>query len=115
VGASLSRIRALRGAGLPVIVLGYWNVVEDGKVGQSDYGADGAAEAALATDQANDALREAANAADAIYLSSSAALKGADNQDDPTDLLTSDGDHPNARGHEAIAQAVYTTLPDPLH
>jgi len=115
VSASLSRIRAVRGAGLPVIVLGYWNVVEDGEVGHSDYGADGAAEAALATDQANEALREVAKAAGVIYLSTSAALKGADARDDPTELLTSDGDHPNARGHEAIAQAVYTALPDPLH
>ena len=112
VGASLSRIRVLRGAGRPVIVLGYWNVVEDGEVGHADYGTDGAAEAAIATDQANAALRQAAQAAGAVFLDTSAALNG---DGDPTDLLTSDGDHPNLRGHEAIAEALYTALPDPAH
>jgi acyl-CoA thioesterase-1 len=96
-------------------VLGYWNVVEDGDVGRSDYGADGAAEAAIATDQANTALRQAAQAAVAVFLDTSDALNGDDGDGDPTDLLTSDGDHPNRRGHEAIAQAVYSALPDPKH
>ena len=93
-----------------VVIFGYWNVVEDGDVGRSDYGDDGVAEAAAATKLCNEALRRAARGA--LYLDTTTALKGDSGEQDPTDLLAADGDHPNAAGHRAIAAAAYAILPD---
>jgi acyl-CoA thioesterase-1 len=86
-----------------VLVLGYWNVVEDGQVAQEDYGSDGVKKSIDATDDANSALQSAAKQTGATYISTDAAFHGADGSKDPTDLLASDGDHPNAAGHAAIA------------
>ncbi|GAB1691649.1 SGNH/GDSL hydrolase family protein [Krasilnikovia sp. M28-CT-15] len=113
VTAALTRVRELRGPGVEVLVVGYWNVVEDGDVARVDYGDDGVAEAASATRYTDDALRRAAAAGGAAYLDTSAAFKGADGRANPTALLAEDGDHPNARGQAAIAAAVYEALPDP--
>ena len=33
-------------------------------------------------------------------------FKGTDGKTDPTPLLAADGDHPSARGHQRIAQAL---------
>jgi lysophospholipase L1-like esterase len=93
-----------------VLVLGYWNVVEDGAVGQADYGDTGVAESVTATRYCNDALRRSATATGADFLDTTTAFKGADGDGDPTDLLAADGDHPNAAGHEAIATAVREAL-----
>jgi lysophospholipase L1-like esterase len=92
-----------------VLIFGYWNVVEDGDVGRADYGDEGVAEAAAATKYCNDALHRAASGA--IYVDTTTALKGGSGAADPTDLLAADGDHPNAAGHEAIAEAAYAALP----
>ncbi|WP_242625203.1 SGNH/GDSL hydrolase family protein [Krasilnikovia cinnamomea] len=113
ITAAVARVRELRGPDCEVLVLGYWNVVEDGDVARTDYGANGVAEAASATRYADDALRRAAAAGGAAYLDTSAALRGPDGRANPTDLLAEDGDHPNARGQEAIAAAVYDVLPHP--
>ena len=95
-----------------VLVLGYWNVVEDGKVAADAYGPDGVQKSVSATDYANDALRAAAQQTDAEYISTDAAFHGADGTEDPTGLLASDGDHPDAAGHAAIA-ALLPPLSDP--
>jgi acyl-CoA thioesterase I len=113
MAAAVTRIRALRGTTVTVLVLGYWNVVEDGAVGRADYGPGGTADAQAATHYADDALSEAAGAAGAQYLDTSPALKGDDGATDPTGLLAPDGDHPNARGHAAIAAAVHAAVPQP--
>ncbi|MCU7728641.1 SGNH/GDSL hydrolase family protein [Actinoplanes sp. KI2] len=98
---------------VPVIVLGYWNVVLDGQVGQQTYGPNGVKDAAQATSMINNALQAAASTnADAEYISTEPAFHGADGTDDPTDLLASDGDHPNAAGQAAIA-ALLPPLPAP--
>jgi acyl-CoA thioesterase-1 len=111
LAAVVSGIHALRGAGVHVLVFGYWDVVEDGDVGRSDYGEDGLAEAHSATTYANDAIRAAAAASGAKYVDTTAVFKGDTGERNPTALLASDGDHPNAAGHEAIAEAAYTVLP----
>jgi acyl-CoA thioesterase I len=90
----------------PVLVFGYWNVVEDGDVGRADYGDDGVAEAARATAACNEALRRAATSTGATYVDTAAAF-----QHDPTALLTADGDHPNATGHAALAAVAYAARP----
>lgn len=89
-----------------VIVLGYWNVVQDGKVGAEDYGPAGVRAAASATTYANDALMNAAQKTGATYVSTDVAFHGADGSQDPTGLLAPDGDHPNAAGHAAIAALI---------
>jgi acyl-CoA thioesterase-1 len=110
--ATLHRIRQAGGASVTVVVLGYWNVVEDGDVARADYDDAGTAEAAQITDQTNDALRQAA-AGLARYVPTAAVFKGPTGRGDPTGLLAADGDHPNARGHAAIAAALYAAAPHP--
>jgi acyl-CoA thioesterase-1 len=109
--ATLARIRQLDGAAVPIMVLGYWNVVEDGDVGRADYGSAEAAETVTITGYTNDAISAAASAGNALYVSTTASFRGADGTADPTGLLATDGDHPNAKGHEAIAAAVYAAEP----
>jgi len=104
IAALISSVRAVRPA-VPVLVLGYWNVVEDGDAGRRDYGDDGAAEAAAATTACDTALMRAAATAGARYIDTTAAFKGDTGDRDPTELLTADGDHPNAAGQQAIADA----------
>jgi acyl-CoA thioesterase-1 len=101
VTAVIDRVRPV-----PVIVLGYWNVVQDGRVGARSYGPDGVRGAAEATTYANDALRAAATEAGATYVPTEAAFHGDDGSRDPTGLLAPDGDHPNAAGHAAIAALI---------
>jgi acyl-CoA thioesterase-1 len=89
-----------------VVVLGYWNVVEDGAAARTDYDEAETAEADAATTVINEHLAAAARASWATYVSTRKVLKGADGSADPTGLLTADGDHPNAQGHAAIASAL---------
>ena len=88
---------------VPVVVLGYWNVVRDGQVGIAQYGADGMKAAVSATASANDALEDAARSTGATYVPTRVAFHGADEKTDATALLAADGDHPNALGHAKIA------------
>jgi lysophospholipase L1-like esterase len=104
VAAAVTAIRHLHN--VPVIVLGYWNVVQDGQVGAAAYGADGVRDAARATSLVNQALQEAAAQTGADYVSTAAAFHGDDGGRDPTGLLSPDGDHPNAAGQAAIAALI---------
>jgi lysophospholipase L1-like esterase len=101
VTASIRAIDAVRRT--TVLVLGYWNVVQDGHVAEASYGPSGVKRSITATEDANDGLRAAAQQTDATYISTGAAFHGSDGTRDPTGLLASDGDHPNAAGHAAIA------------
>ncbi|MBU2670661.1 SGNH/GDSL hydrolase family protein [Actinoplanes bogorensis] len=104
VAASVTQIRDARK--IPVIVLGYWNVVQDGQVGAANYGPDGVADATRATTLINQALQQAAAASGGTYVSTAEAFHGDDGTDDPTGLLAPDGDHPNAAGQAAIAALI---------
>jgi lysophospholipase L1-like esterase len=101
VVAAIRAIDAIRPT--TVLVLGYWNVVEDGQVAAGNYGSGGVQKSDSATQDANDALQAAAKQTGATYISTVAAFHGADGNQDPTALLAPDGDHPNAAGHAAIA------------
>ncbi|WP_255657335.1 SGNH/GDSL hydrolase family protein [Actinoplanes sp. L3-i22] len=103
-------IRQAHGSPVRILVLGYWNVVKDGAVGRAEYGPDGVRSAAAATRAGNAALQAAAAATGASYLATDVLFKGADRAGDPTGLLAADGDHPNAAGHEAIAEAVLASI-----
>ncbi len=109
-------VTTIRGDRTPapvVLVLGYWNVVKDGAVGLAQYGADGEKSAVQATRITNTALRAAAAKSGAGYVTTTPVFKGRSRDQDPTALLADDGDHPDAAGHEAIAQAVYAAQPTP--
>ncbi|MBM2623277.1 SGNH/GDSL hydrolase family protein [Actinoplanes sp. LDG1-06] len=96
---------------MPVVLVGYWNVMVDGQVAVSKYGADGVRDAARATDLVNDALSAAATRSGAVFVPTGAAFHGDGGEDDPTGLLAPDGDHPNAAGHAAIAAMLYARVP----
>jgi acyl-CoA thioesterase-1 len=102
--AVLRSVHDLR-PGVPVLVIGYWNVVEDGVAAGNDDSRRAAAGAATAA--CDHALREAAAATGATYVDTLPVFKGGTGTGDPTALLAADGDHPNAAGHEAIASAAY--------
>ena len=89
--------------GIRVVVADYWNVMRDGRVGLRTYGAWGESKAVQATTYANQGLARAASATGATLVSTYTAFKGSRGTADPTALLASDGDHPNARGHALIA------------
>ncbi len=112
VTATLQRIRSARRTPVSVVVLDYWNVVKDGRVGRAEYGAGGMAKALNATAYANRALHAAAQAQHAAYVSTRTAFRGRDDRQDPTPLLAADGDHPDARGHRRIAETVFGARPN---
>ena len=91
--------------GIHVVVADYWNVMRDGKVGLRTYGTWGESKAVQATTYADQGLARAATATGATLVSTYTAFKGSRGTGDPTALLASDGDHPNARGHAVIAAA----------
>ncbi|HUR74184.1 MAG TPA: SGNH/GDSL hydrolase family protein [Sporichthya sp.] len=94
-----------------LVVLNYWAAMEDGAVARRDYDAHTRRAAHQATGYLNVALAEAATATGAAYVSTLKAFKGTDGRADPTPLLASDGDHPNATGHRVIAHAIKAVLP----
>ncbi|HVW34421.1 MAG TPA: SGNH/GDSL hydrolase family protein, partial [Acidimicrobiia bacterium] len=95
-----------------VVVLDYWAAMEDGAVARRDYDATAMAASVSSTTYVNQALAVAAKAAGATYVSTYTAFKGADGSQDPTALLASDGDHPDAAGHALIARTIYAVLPN---
>lgn len=108
VTATIQAIERIRP--VPVVVLGYWNVVRDGQVGAASYGPDGVRAAAAATAVANNALHAAADATGATYVPTGVVFHGPDGRQDPTSLLAADGDHPDAEGHARIALALRSAL-----
>jgi acyl-CoA thioesterase-1 len=88
---------------VPVVIVGYWNVVLDGKVAAAAYDATREHDAAEATRLANDALRSAAARTGATFVPTDEPFHGNDGRGDATPLLAPDGDHPDAQGHQAIA------------
>jgi len=108
--ATIRMMQALR-PGIRVAVAGYWNVVKDGNVGRRDYGRWGLRKAEQATAWANLAIRGAAAARHITFVSTYVAFKGVHGRRNPTWLLAADGDHPNARGHAAIAEQFFRAAP----
>jgi lysophospholipase L1-like esterase len=111
VEQTIRQIRSLHDGPVTIVVLGYWNVVKDGKVGRHEYGAAGVRAAKSATGWANGALKAAARSGHAVYVPTYRAFKGANGYKDLTRLLAADGDHPNAAGHRLLARTVFAPLP----
>jgi lysophospholipase L1-like esterase len=97
-----------------VVLLDYWSVWLGGAYAEAKGHA--YVEAATAvTDQLNAVIRQTAAATGSAYVDLRAAFKGPDYSYDETHYLAPDGDHPNASGHQQIAQAVVDVITTTLH
>lgn len=106
----VEQVRTLQSASdATVIVSGYWNVEQDGEVGRQNGQSYVTASKAL-TRRFNTMAAGVASSQKAIYADFSTPFVGTDGNGDPTGLLVSDGDHPNAAGHARLAAAVMSTL-----
>jgi lysophospholipase L1-like esterase len=113
--AIVQRIRALRGGRDTVILVsGYWNVYEDGSVADHDYGTKGRVESDRLTLAVNDVIQRQAEQAGTTYVDLVTPFKGPRGGEDPSDVLADDGDHPNAAGHQLIAQTLVRAGTAPL-
>lgn len=109
VGRLIDRIHALRaGRATTIQVTGYWDVWKDGAVARGLGPAYVAAGDRL-TVLANRALGRAAQGHGASYVDLWTPFRGADGSLDDTGLLAADGDHPDAQGHQVIADALAAT------
>jgi lysophospholipase L1-like esterase len=91
-----------------VLVTGYWNVFLDGSVGRRQ-GRDYVIGSDALTRAVNAVIATAARRHHAQYVDIYTPFKGSGNVD-CTPLLAADGDHPDARGHRVIADALLGAL-----
>ena len=105
VAAIVATIHRLRGyRATSVLVTGYWDVFEDGAVAKSSFSGSGVAASMALTREANGAIKAGATSAGATYVDLLAPFHGPASGGVTTALLGPDGDHPNAKGQEVIAQ-----------
>ena len=110
LGAIVRQVRQLTaGRDVRVVLLDYWSVWLGGAYAQQQ-GVAYVAAATQVTDVVNKAIQSAAQATGAAYVDLRAAFKGPDYAYDETHYLSNDGDHPNAAGHEQIAQALLPVI-----
>lgn len=101
----LAKIRALRqGKPTSMLVTGYWNVFQDGAVARRAFSAAGFRATRTLTFQADEVIRDAAERSGATFVGLYAPFHGPAAHGDVTNLLASDGDHPNAAGQSLIAE-----------
>lgn len=111
LAADLARIRVLGQQGQRVEVTTYWNVFEDGDVADRQRGPGFADWSDTVTVSANRAICATARTFGDTCVDLYAPFLSADGNRNPTPLLSSDGDHPNAAGHEVIARALLAATP----
>jgi lysophospholipase L1-like esterase len=107
MSAILGIVRQLHGPGIQVLVCGYWNDFKDGAVARQDYSPARRRAAAAATVATNSALRQAAQAAGAVWVPSTAAFADPDS----SGVLAPDGDHLSGTGARLIAAALIAAPP----
>lgn len=101
----LARLTALRhGEPTWILVTGYWNVFQDGDVARRAYGEAGLQAALRLTRRANATIEAVAGADGARYVDLYAPFE--ESGRDVTSLMAADGDHPDAAGHDLIAQTL---------
>ena len=110
LAVALRQVRAEVSPKTRVLVTNYWNVFEDGDVGEQDYGKAFHAWSDSVTRSANDHICAAAAAAGDTCVDLYEPFEGAGDRN-PTALLAGDGDHPNAEGHQVIAEALIEAEP----
>lgn len=108
--AIVRRVRELSsGHKTLVVLLDYWSIWLGGKYAaeKGDAYVNAAREM---TDQVNAAIKSTAAQSGSAYVDLRAAFKGPSFGYLETHYLSSDGDHPNATGHEAIARATEAVI-----
>jgi acyl-CoA thioesterase I len=103
--AIVARVHELASAHkMLVVLLEYWSVWLGGQyaAAKGDAYVDAAA---TVTDEVNTAIRSTAAKTGSAYVDLRAAFKRPEYAYDETHYLSNDGDHPNAAGHELIADA----------
>jgi lysophospholipase L1-like esterase len=106
----VQRIHDLRsGHDVEVVLLDYWSVWLGGQYAEAQ-GNEYVNAADAVTDHVSSAIQSVAHSTDSIYIDLRAAFRGPDHAWDETHLLAPDGDHPNARGHQRIAEAIAHTV-----
>jgi lysophospholipase L1-like esterase len=115
LAAIVSRTRALSpGHKALVVLLDYWNVWLGGRYAAAKGPAYVAAAEQL-TDDVDTAIKALAKRSGSAYVDLRAAFKGPGYDLDETRYLATDGDHPNAAGHEQIAKATDDVIEKTLH
>lgn len=105
--AILERIWELRGDRPTALrVTGYWNVFLDGAVAARTYGPALEQTSATLTEQVNDVIKTVTVAEHARYVDLFTPFKGPDGDQDDTELLAPDGDHPSQAGDQRIADSL---------
>ena len=110
LAAIVSRVHELtHGHQVLVVLLDYWSVWLGGQYA-AEQGDAYVTAAAEVTDQVNTAIKDTATSTGSAYVDLRAAFKGPDYAYDETHYLASDGDHPNAAGHQQIAAATVAVI-----
>jgi lysophospholipase L1-like esterase len=108
--AIVHRVRDLAsGHDVLVVLLDYWSVWLGGQYAAAK-GEAYVNAAEEMTGRVNAVIRSTASATGSAYVDLRAAFKGPDYSYDETHYLSSDGDHPNAAGHEQIASATEAVI-----
>lgn len=111
VGRVLDAVHSQAKASAKVVVTDYWNVFEDGDVARQIHGDAFLDWSDAVTAAVNSQIRSQGMAHDDQFVDVYPAFKGDGGDRDPTGLLASDGDHPNAAGEAAITKPPYSPRP----
>ncbi|MGD7732694.1 SGNH/GDSL hydrolase family protein [Propionibacteriaceae bacterium G57] len=106
---ALGEVVRLRGGAAGVWLTGYWNVFADGSVGAGK-GLHHLRIADIVTRRTNATLWAVAADLGIGFVDLYVPFKGPLGRADPTRLLAGDGDHPNADGHQVIAETLFSAL-----
>lgn len=105
--AILERIWQLRGTRPTALrVTGYWDVFIDGAVAVRTYGPGFERASSALTEETNEVIKRVAVAERGRYVDLYTPFKGQDGDQDDTQLLAPDGDHPSQAGEQEIADSL---------
>ena len=115
LAAIMSRVHTLTaGRKVLIVLLDYWSIWLGGTYAAA-MGAAYVTAADTLTDKVNAQIKAIAAATHSAYVDLRAAFKGPNYSDDETRFLSSDGDHPSARGHQLIASAAAKVIAKELN
>jgi acyl-CoA thioesterase I len=97
------------GHAIRIVLLDYWSVWLGGQYAEAN-GPEYVEAAETVTARVNEVIKSIAQSTGSVYVDLRTAFRGPDHTWDETHLLASDGDHPNAQGHQRIAHAIATAV-----